>query len=570
MEEGSLLQGALRAMQKLRKHEQNLNFPLFEYPSQLGNSRDESCEVNLGTRNALVISLFCIDTQSDVNLDVPLHRKQLLRKLATIHNLVHTKIIPLYNKRYMHNWFTGGEGLCFGLHCQDLGDDIDDDSRGDKSVINQNRETLLKRHIPHLRAVVSYGPHPLDEFFALAMMKCISVDLYKHYKMKVAIECWDIDDGQILLIEGADYLPTWVDDIGVEGMAKRVYFVDGSICLLSPLIQCRNEEPNDLNCGKRTNILTRRQSLIALLENENKYACHNSPILKEFEIAIHRRLNPFCKVLNQSLDSNRIRSILGEYLHTAAIVLPLSLAILIRHRPDLISVAILSFCRYATDPPDTFKTKRDDNGASISHDSQNIAVIPFENLVYTSIRLPKTLYAMLLTAAGLLPPPMKTPKHYKSMELNRIKRQCKNGGVAYAHFRHAVEAGQRLSLGFEWIYRKKSSEPSPVDDPRVTAEAKAIQSLVSFSPEERISRYTTQMDIEAGGNGEWIKRAWTVGPNATEDIDKIDNLLNCPVWNPEILNGGISPIHHAGSFFNSMYTEYCSRLHCALLRHLII
>jgi hypothetical protein len=29
---------------------------------------------------------------------------------------------------------------------------------------------------------VSYGPHPLDEFFAIAMMKCITVDLRKHYK----------------------------------------------------------------------------------------------------------------------------------------------------------------------------------------------------------------------------------------------------------------------------------------------------------------------------------------------------------------------------------------------------
>jgi hypothetical protein len=39
---------------------------------------------------------------------------------------------------------------------------------------------------------VSYGPHPLDEFFAIAMMKCITVDLRKHYNFNVAVECWDV------------------------------------------------------------------------------------------------------------------------------------------------------------------------------------------------------------------------------------------------------------------------------------------------------------------------------------------------------------------------------------------
>jgi hypothetical protein len=29
------------------------------------------------------------------------------------------------------------------------------------------------------------------------------------------------------------------------------------------------------------------------------------------------------------------------------------------------------------------------------------------------------------------------------------------------------------------------------------------------------------MDIEAGGDGVWIQRAWDAGPNATEEIDKI-------------------------------------------------
>ena len=142
------------------------------------------------------------------------------------------KIIPVYNKRYKHNWFTGGEGICFGLHCQDVHSTDDHD---------QSRTSKKPVWIPHLRSVVSYGPHPLDEFFAIAMMKCITVDLRKHYNFNVAVECWDVDDGQILLIEGANTLPSWVDDVGVEGMAKRVYFVDGNVCLLPPSVSVQSK-----------------------------------------------------------------------------------------------------------------------------------------------------------------------------------------------------------------------------------------------------------------------------------------------------------------------------------------
>ena len=539
MEDGSLLPNALRSMQKLRENEQNLNFPFhhfFEPQQKDENNRPLDSNLHLGTRNALVISLYCIDSGADVNLgldaDAPLHRKQLLRKLASIHNLIHTKIIPVYNKRYKHNWFTGGEGICFGLHCQDVHSTDDHD---------QSRTSKKPVWIPHLRSVVSYGPHPLDEFFAIAMMKCITVDLRKHYNFNVAVECWDVDDGQILLIEGANTLPSWVDDVGVEGMAKRVYFVDGNVCLLPPSVSVQSKSDDGL---------TRREALAALLkEEENNYAStFHSPSLVDFNRAIQSRLNPFCKVLNnQAIDATRIRSILGEYLHTAAIVLPLHLAILIRHRPDLISVAILSFCRHATDSHDTTPNK-ESNSTPGAHDIQEGAEIPFENLVYTCITLPKTLYAMLLTAAGQLPPPMKTPKHYKSMEFNRIKRQCKNGGVAYAHFRHALEAGQRLSLGFEWITCPSGQgQLHGVSEGTGTSkEEKANHSLISCSPEERINDHTVRMDIEAGGDGVWIQRAWDAGPNATEEDDKIDALLKCPIWIPEILKGGICPIRHPG------------------------
>ena len=65
MEDGSLLPNALRSMQKLRENEQNLNFPFhhfFEPQQKDENNRPLDSNLHLGTRNALVISLYCIDS----------------------------------------------------------------------------------------------------------------------------------------------------------------------------------------------------------------------------------------------------------------------------------------------------------------------------------------------------------------------------------------------------------------------------------------------------------------------------------------------------------------------------
>ena len=109
------------------------------------------------------------------------------------------------------------------------------------------------------------------------------------------------------------------------------------------------------------------------------------------------------------MDVSTKRTILGEYLHTAAIVLPLQLALMIRHRPDLIAIAISSFCQHATEKLRSTKESRGRTQSTQYDEGEMNHDIPFENLVFTSMTIPKTLYAMLLTAAGQLPPPMKLP-----------------------------------------------------------------------------------------------------------------------------------------------------------------
>ena len=195
-------------------------------------------------------------------------------------------------------------------------------------------------------------------------------------------------------------------------------------------------------------------------------------------MVMKKRLEPFLKVIQnrdtgtsssgsgsgkspsgsiQPLTLLEKRQMLKDYVHTAAVVLPLQMALLIRQRPDLLSCAIIQFCSMA---PSKLIKKKQKNHKKNNHSNMDQKQqeqydqqwrIKYENLVFTTLTISKSLYAMLLTAAGQIPPPIKIPKQFKSIELNRMKRQCLLGGEGYAHFRHSIEIGIRLTLGFEWI-----------------------------------------------------------------------------------------------------------------------
>jgi hypothetical protein len=403
-------------------------------------------------------------------------------------------------------------------------------------------ESSKENGIPHLRAVVHYGQNPLDELFAISMMILLSSDLLQYYNYKVGIECWDIDDGQILLIEGANYLPSWIDDeIGVEAMTKRVYIVNGQIQVLPACYQGQQDQKDEKITGKY--ILSRKESLNALIH----FACQeNDDSLIGFNRAILKRMEPFCKALSHKMEFIQQRNRLHEHVHTAAVVAPMHLATVLKYYPELIPTAILAFCRHVSEDVTNVQAMAKKNK------SESVDAIPFEHLVFTKITIPKTLYAMLITGAGQLPPPMKTPRHYISMELSRIKRQCENGSIGYAHLRHAVETGIRLSLGYEWIMldnQIKTSNVHPISN-----------HLLNCSVEERILKHTTRIDVEAGGDGRWLHSSWSLGPNKSPQVDDISTLAKCPVWYPEIVQGGICPISKPGEFILNLHgkIEMCT------------
>lgn len=543
MENGSILPQALNYMQKLRDYDlDNSSHPY------LTSSSDN------GERNSLIISLYHIgdspngiDNRAASDSDSANLRSNLHRKLASIHSILHTKLLPRYQNHYSHTWFAGGEGITFGLHCSSHSESEDD----------------VEDSVPHLRAVVHYGPHPCDEYFALAIVFQLTQDLKKIHGIQTAASCWDADDGQILLIEGADTLPSWVDDdIGVKGMANRVFVVGGVIILLPPRFQSAYDHLKCAGC------LTTREALLILIQHSAIINPENGPstfrkemILKELNEAVRRKIAPFYRVIQKDLKNINVRETLKEHIHAAAVVLPLNLALLIRKRPDLIPCAILTFCKLS--PLGIVETNNKKSGGQRNDSKESKEeLIPFENLVFTTITLSKTLYAMLLTAAGKMQPPIKIPKRYRSVELNRMKRKVASGDV-FQYYRHALEVGVRLALGFEWL--SQNSLVQQHDSSAPNHSTKGVQEpkedlTVCLSTENRMMVYHNRIDVETGGDGEWIRRAWADGPNLTCSENNISALVKCPVWYPEIAKGGIDPIRNPGKAISAHIRETLLRV----------
>ena len=606
MESGSLLPEALRYMQQIRQN-QDYYLP-FALPNDNNNeiAADDGKKVATSSElnesvNALVISLYCIDDtfnilynsstikhsevgvgDSDDNDDVDdgceynnkssnsidsgeeerSKQIEIHQKLCLIHSIINSKLLPCYQERYNHTWFAG-QGISFGLHCEKEGKGMDFRDGKGKTVA-----------IPHLKAIVKYGPNPIDEYYALAIILTLTHDLCHQYNIHTAVSCWDVDDGQIVLIEGAHSLPSWVDDtVGVHGMRNRVYIVNGTIQLLNPSIKGKEDQSVTAksSIGRSCQYhLTIKESLFALLQQQNKKEHHDT---SQLNMVMKKRLEPFLKVIQnrdtgtsssgsgsgkspsgsiQPLTLLEKRQMLKDYVHTAAVVLPLQMALLIRQRPDLLSCAIIQFCSMA---PSKLIKKKQKNHKKNNHSNMDQKQqeqydqqwrIKYENLVFTTLTISKSLYAMLLTAAGQIPPPIKIPKQFKSIELNRMKRQCLLGGEGYAHFRHSIEIGIRLTLGFEWIM-DGSKEIGPGN--------RCDESLDISKDEtyERISHHCRIDDEMGGDGGRWIQEAWETGPNLVDKKNDISMLVKCPIWNPEIARGGICPLSHPGESSVSLF-----------------
>ena len=543
MENFSLIQEALDCMKRKRIGQLHLH--------DVSVDDDYNDEIRDSSINTLEVNMFVLEEQHQhlfLNSKVPLPERQrmsLLQNLARVGKRANELLKDWKQRSCTTNrqwnsatpfvWNSGGDGPVFGVQ---IDTDMDKDHGSS----------------PFLRATCHYGDSVYDEFLFIALMFHLTVILNKEFPSQlIAVEALDKEDGQILLIEGADYIPT-ESLCTPENSRNRVWIIQGEIFFLegenspSPSIL---EGENSLS----SSILHRNDAILCLVEhfisshmNHKISTCKAEVTCAPVEIkqTILRRVynlyesativDPsFCydTTTTIALWNFPSRVISKQSMHYAPCVVPFNLAAAIRLRSDLNPCAIDCFCslidQYEREQAQPLSNKHDNNNSSTRLVLPVGQTLPYTNLVVAVIPFSKARYAMLMSACGdsKLVDSSMMPHAYRSVEAVRLRRLLSSDDNEHLH--DAMEAGVRLTLGYEWLsYVEHLQELARREENNHVG----VQPMGDV--ERRLLMYWATIDKALGGNGEWIYNYWKDGPNSNKCI--LSPLVDCPVYRYEIQN----------------------------------
>lgn len=324
-------------------------------------SQEDVSATEAGEQNVIILDIFSLKLGLD-------HVPNLL-SLAELANQCNEL---LQSRNYA--WHCGGDGPVFGTRVGNDG-------------------------IPHLRAYCTYGPNVQDEWTVIDFMFQLSEEIDYDF----AISCWDVDDGQVILIQTAEVLPEWLDDDSSDNHRYACFVRKGKIQLL--------QKPN-----------ISLPDAIKTLQSQSKNATSSHP-------RIQNRMMQWLEINRQHTHSQ-----------AAPFVVPRKVAMIMRQRPDLVHAAIQAFCKNIEEIP-----------PSISN---------HEDWVWTTHELNRTNYAMART---MVSKEWKSSEYLPRVpiEVKRYKRQCAMESTP--HLKYAVQLGVRLVVGFEYLAKSKLVPPSIVE-----------------------------------------------------------------------------------------------------------
>ncbi|RZC37469.1 SGT1 -like ecdysoneless [Asbolus verrucosus] len=210
------------------------------------------------------------------------------------------------------------------------------------SLIHDNGKTEYLP--PHLHGVTHFGDNIEDEWFIVFLLR----QLTKEIDGLIA-RVYDAD-GEFILIEAADYLPSWANPDTCE---NRVYVFQGNV----HIVPLEDQE----TCPEMTQMVV----------NEALSLIRDDPVDSLASADIQN-----C-IINKLKDyPEKIR----DNLHRATAYLPIGVAAILKHKPNLIAPAVQVFCN--RDPVDMRACKA-------------MKYFPPENRVSASVTFTKCLYAML-------------------------------------------------------------------------------------------------------------------------------------------------------------------------------
>ncbi|KAL3904751.1 MAG: hypothetical protein SGILL_009947 [Bacillariaceae sp.] len=460
MEEGSLLQTAL------------------QHSSQ---QTDDSGD--LLQRNCLWLDIFAIDDdkqQQDHNKNNTNNLLLFLAELAV-------KCNAFFQSR-PYKWHYGGDGPVFGVH--------------------------VTNGVPHLRAYCRYGPSVLDEWMAISYLRELTTSIQQQQgTMMIAGMAWDVQDGQVMLIQLADLLPEWLDEDSSDNQRFSCWLVNGNLQLL------------------RKSHLSLRDALQHLRKlGKTVPQSSTHPMLQ--------------KALLYWLELNQEESKVSQQQQRTPMVLPRKVARFFQSRPELIHTAIQAFCQYLEAKEESAELIV----RKIETKTREPDLTKYEDWVWTVQRISRTNFAMTRTmisskdnnnnndwsdANNATPVPV-------GVEVKRLQRTCRNDSSP--HLKHAVSFGVRVMVGLELLLlaqqqQQQQSSTVALDAPTI------LRSVPLPSIQERIL-YWNRIEAEASSSNNNNKdedaahgtllQSFQQGPNHAQ-LD-LTNVLKCPVFPEESCN----------------------------------
>ena len=447
MEEGSLLQVALESAKAFRTNSD----------SESSSSSSSSSLL----KNCIFLDLYSIgshDGQQD-------HLLYLAELADYCSKFFQSKDYP---------WHYGGDGPVFGIHV--------DDSES--------------KSVPHLRAYCRYGPSVQDEWMAIYYIMELTKSVRNdddNNRGELVASVWDVQDGQVIFIQLADLLPTWLDEDPTENNRYSCWIQEGNLQIL--------RQPH----------ITLEDALHDLKRRRTESTTTTTTTTSSHPRIQHALM--YWLDLNVQAASVRQRT---------PMVLPRKVARLFQDHPELLPIAIQVFCDYAQqDTPVESNT--------IQPDLTN----KYEDWIWTIQTLSKTNYAMARTVTSIREGNWTSSSDSVpitvGVELKRYQRQCKMESTK--HLKHAVALGVRAVTGLELLLGTTNNYHGMFSS---STQLSSLQERIAYWA--RVEQNCTRSyDSDNNHNNGNIKSTMLVnfqkGPNNAE-FD-LSNVLKCPVFPEE-------------------------------------
>ena len=433
---------------------------------------------NDSNRSTLLVDVYLLSNEEDEKFSLAHHLQALAETCGDLNRSLQGRTYP---------WFQGGDGPVFGIHVSSL-------PVGTKTV-------------PHLRAQCRYGSSVADEWTMIEfLLDYTQATTAATRPFSLVVECTDVEDGQILLIQAAEYLPSWVDHIGSALCQHRCWIMDGQVHLIEP-------EARSLPRDQTQTLLLHLDQALTLIKEQSKLVQPNWAITD----CIHRTVA--AKTTNQC------------HLHKAAIAVPRPLKHVLERRPDLLAVLVQAFANHCHD---TLPKSKMDLSCS-------------EEWVWMTHEFGRTGYAMLRSIVAT--PAWKTefsiPPRYQAPQVKRLQRQCQNQTTP--HLRHGLVLGVRLVASVDALLRVQQDQQTKKKDPN-TRNNNTPQEI---TPDQRMNQLwpaIAQLCQRGRGAkkesvGEQLQTAWREGPNKA-DLD-LSPFLKCPIYALEV-EDAVTPLSNPG------------------------